>query len=199
MDFPRIDPSELLSLPEYKARRESLVAEVIKIKDLRRVEVGPWASFVFENKATVIHQIHEMLRIEHISDPAKIRHEIETYEELLPAPGELSATFFIEIPDADTRRRALSSLGGVEKAIALRVGDLRAPAEDKRPIDPRFERLGQATAVYYLRFKVSAPAAAALREGGAAAWLEISHPRYSHAARLSEACRLELSRDLAGR
>ncbi len=59
-----------------------------------------------------------MLRTERITAEDAIRHEIDTYNELLPRPGELTATMLIEYPDAGERdvmlRRlnAASSLGG---------------------------------------------------------------------------------------
>ena len=47
MASKRIELSDLLSLADYQARHESLVAQVIQLKTLRRiphrVEVGPWS------------------------------------------------------------------------------------------------------------------------------------------------------------
>lgn len=192
----RIERSDLLSLAEYEKQRAERVRRVIALKTLRRVEIGPWVSLVFENRDTVLHQIQEMLRIERITEPAAIDHEIETFAELLPAEGELSATMFIEISDPAQRSAALATLGGVEKTVALRAGDLRAPAYDKRPIDPRFERPGQATAVYYLGFKLPDRLAASLAE--ADLWAEVDHPRYRHAAAMPAEQRRELVRDLVG-
>src|SRR6185369_3310882 len=140
-------PADLLSLEEYKKVHQALRTQMIQIRDLRRVEVGPWVSFTFENRKTVLYQIQEMLRVEHISDPAKVREEIEAYEDLLPGPTELSATMFIEISDAAQREKALASLGGIEKTISLVSNRGAARARDKRPIDPRFERSGRASAV----------------------------------------------------
>ena len=57
---------------------------------------------VFENHDTVLLQIQEMLRTERITAEAGILHELETYNELVPGPGELSATLFVEIADRDT-------------------------------------------------------------------------------------------------
>lgn len=191
----RIEPKDLLPLEEYKARHQEARAEVIKVRDLRRVEVGPWVSFTFENRATVLYQIQEMIRVEHLTDPAKVREEIEAYEELLPTPVELSATMFIEISDAVQRDRALSMLGGVEKSIALRIASASIPARDKRPIDPRLERAGRACAVYYLGFPLSAEAKAGLLKGTPAR-LEIAHPKYGHCATIPPETCAALARDL---
>ena len=190
-----ITRSDLLSLADYQAQRQQRLQAVIALKSARRVEVGPWVSFVFENRQTVLYQIQEMLRIERITDERMIDHEIETYAELLPGEGELSATMFIEISDPEQRRAALAKLGGVEKTVALRVGERKIPAFDKRPIDPRFERPGQATAVYYLGFAL--PAAERAAFSAADVWLEVSHPEYRHAAALSSANKKALAADLA--
>ena len=56
--------------------------------------MGENISLVFENRDTVIFQIQEMLRAERITDLDKIREEITVYNELIPNPGELSATLF---------------------------------------------------------------------------------------------------------
>ena len=196
MAHQRIKVGDLLGLEEYKKRHQEIRREIIKVRDLRRVEVGPWVSFTFENRATVLYQIQEMIRVEHLTDPAKVREEIASYEELLPTSDELSATMFIEISDAAQRDRALSNLGGIEKTVSLTIAGERAAALDKRPIDPRFERAGRASAVYYLGFRLCARAIRGLAEGEAAR-LEIAHPRYGHAASLVAETAAALAQDLA--
>jgi hypothetical protein len=188
-----ISAQDLLSPDEYEKSRRARVAAIIKLKDARRVEVGPWVSCVFENRATVLHQIQEMVRIERLTDPAAVAHEIETFADLVPEEGELSLTLFIEITDAAMRQKALASLGGIEKSLSLVIGPQKIPAYDKRPIDPAWERPGQATAVYYLGFKV--PPAARGRFLSEEVSLSFSHPRYRHAAGLSAEQRAELASD----
>lgn len=178
-----IRPEELLPLAEYERVRAERRAAVVRLRQLRRVEIGPWVSVVFENRDAVLYQIQEMLLIERISERKAIEHEIETYAELLPSAGELSGTFFIEISDPAQRAAALPELLGIEKGVRLKVGAHAEAAVDKRPIDERFAR-PQAACVYYLRFPLSAPALESLRAGREPVWLEIDHPRYSHAARL---------------
>ena len=45
-------------------RRKALKQNLIPVKKQRRVEVGPFATFYFENYATMWLQVQEMLRIE---------------------------------------------------------------------------------------------------------------------------------------
>lgn len=195
MDFRPIEPGELLSLQEYDARREEIRASIITLKNLRRVECGPWISLVFEDRRTVVYQIQEMLRVERITKPEAIRHEIETFSDLMPKPGELSATLFIEIPDPVQRQAALAELFGIEKHVRLRSGKFASSAVDKRPIDPRFER-PRASAVFYLGFPFGDGAREAFLSGPEDVWVEISHPRYKHCAALAPETRKSLSNDL---
>jgi len=188
-----IDPSELLSNAEYLRRRPEIVRDIIALKSVRRVEIGPWVSAAFENRRTALYQIQEMLRIEDIAAPDAVRHEIETYSDLLPGEGELSITLFIEIPDAAQRREALAKLIGIERAVFLRLDGRRIPAFDKRPIDPRFAR-EQATAVYYLGFRLPEEDRKAFDSKDA--WLDVDHPAYRHSAALPFETKESLAKDL---
>src|ERR1700733_11761094 len=94
-----IERGEILGLAEYEQVRERFRTRVIEQKKRRRVQVGPKTSAVFENRDTVLLQIQEMLRTERITRPAAVQHELDTYNELVPAADELSCTLMIEIPD----------------------------------------------------------------------------------------------------
>ena len=60
----KILPADLLPLNEYEFQRARLKQNLLPMKKLRRVEVGPFATFYFENYATMWLQVQEMLRIE---------------------------------------------------------------------------------------------------------------------------------------
>src|SRR5262249_23624595 len=98
MSMKRVERGEVLGLAEYEQIRDAFRARVIGEKRTRRVQVCPEVSAVFENHDTVLFQIQEMLRAERITKEAGISHEIDTYNELIPAQNELSATMFVEIP-----------------------------------------------------------------------------------------------------
>ncbi|MGH7332913.1 MAG: DUF3501 family protein [Candidatus Rokuibacteriota bacterium] len=51
---------EILNLYEYERVREARRRTVIDLKKIRRVQVGRYLSFVFENRETVWFQIQEM-------------------------------------------------------------------------------------------------------------------------------------------
>ena len=157
--------------------------------------LGPKASVVFENHDTVLMQIQEMLRTERITRPAAIQHEIDTYNELVPGADELSITLMIEIPDKDERDAFLQEALGFERHVWLVTGATRVQA---RALD-RGAPEGRTTAVHYLKFKLPAEIAAALRTGGPEApslGLEVDHPAYGASVTLPPETVHELIEDL---
>src|SRR5579883_942607 len=180
--------SEVLGLADYETVRERFRGRVIAEKRRRRVALGPKASAVFENRDTVLLQIQEMLRTERITRPAAIQHEIDTYNELLPGPDELSCTLMIEIPDAAEREAFLRAASGLERHVWLASGPRRVPASavDRTAGEPA----DRTTAVHYLKFKLPREVADALRgaaehrAGAPALALEIDHPAYAARAAL---------------
>jgi hypothetical protein len=158
----KVKRDELLDLGAYEQIRERFRAAVIEEKKHRRFQVSDELSMVFENHSTVLFQIQEMLRTERITREAAIEHEIETYNELVPGPNELSATLFVEIADHDTRERRLVELAGLEGGFALDVGGKLYPARNEtRGVLP-----DRTTAVHYLKFPLDAAGAAAVVAAG---------------------------------
>ncbi len=56
--------ADIVALADYVKERGERRRRMAELKRSRRVEVGPFATFYFENYATMWHQIHEMLYIE---------------------------------------------------------------------------------------------------------------------------------------
>src|ERR671919_1255512 len=109
----KIALDDIMGLAAYEKLRQQFRQRIIELKKKRRVAVGDKVSLVFENRDTVIFQIQEMLRAEKTSDLDKIREEIEVYNELIPAPEELSATLFLEIEDQTHLREELLKFLGI--------------------------------------------------------------------------------------
>ena len=86
----RLETSEILNLVEYERVRETRRREIIELKKRRRVSVGRYLTFVFENRETVWFQVQEMVRAERIVEAARIADEVEVYNALLPGPGDLA-------------------------------------------------------------------------------------------------------------
>ena len=104
----KVSREEVRKAAEYAAFREPFRRSVFEQKDKRRVHVGSYLTFVFENHDTVLYQIQEMIRAENISNESDILHEMTTYNELLGEKGELGCTLLIEIDDAAKRAELLS-------------------------------------------------------------------------------------------
>jgi hypothetical protein len=193
MAMTPIARSEILPLGDYEQVRPHFRARVIAIKKPRRLTLGERMSAVFENRDSVLMQIQEMLRTERITAEEGILHEIETYNDLLPGPGQLSVTVFVEIADKAERDRTLEELKGLERSIALEVDGERLAAKG----DPREVLEGRTTAVHYMKIDLSAAAAAAIAAGTAAAALVVDHPAYQARAELSPETLRSLAGDLA--
>lgn len=191
----KIRREEVTSLPEYETVRDQSRREVIALKKLRRVTLGECVSLVFENRRTVVHQIQEMMRTEHLYDEPQILHEIETYNRLIPEANELSATLFIEVDDPNAVKPTLDRLKGLDngRSLYLRLGDLP-------PIYAVFEaghsNEEKISAVHYLRFALDAKAQQAIRSVATAA-LVIDHPRYKAETALADGTMKQLVEDLA--
>jgi hypothetical protein len=114
---------ELLDYQTYGDRRDEIRSRVMEIKALRRVHVGPYLTFLFENRDTVRYQVQEMMRAEQIVREDAIGHEPETYNELLGGPGESGATLLVEIEDPVERLRHLLEWRDLPGHLYLRFAD----------------------------------------------------------------------------
>src|SRR5574341_2090430 len=92
---------EVMGLERYERVRNDFRSRIISMKKSRRVPVGDRVTFVFENHDTMLFQVQEMLRAEHIVDLDRVRDEVAVYNALIPDADELSATMLIEITEKD--------------------------------------------------------------------------------------------------
>src|SRR5580704_3732038 len=107
----------------YERERQEFRSRVIAAKKLRRISVGPIITLTFESRLTMRFQVQEMARAEKMITDEQIQHELDVYNRLLPASGELSATLFLELTTEQELRTWLPKLVGVERACALRIGE----------------------------------------------------------------------------
>jgi hypothetical protein len=187
----KIALDDILGFSAYEKVRQEYRQQIIDKKKSRRVAVGDKVSLVFENRDTVIFQIQEMLRAERIGDLDKIREEIAVYNELIPNPGELSATMFLEIEDQTHLRDDLLKFLGIDEAVLLKVGghSVRGQFEEGRSKDDKI------SAVQYVRFPFSAEAQKEFI-AGARAEMAIDHANYRASAVLSADQQQSLAADL---
>lgn len=189
-----IDASEVLNLYEYEKVRPQMRDRVIELKRRRRVSVGRYLSFVFENRETVQFQIQEMCRVERIVDPEKIAEEVEVYNSLIPNPGELSATMMIEIEDTAQVQPVLDKLMGIDTRdyVRLQVGSEVIPGVFEAGHSD--EERGKISAVHFVRFPLTERARRAFQT--ADVWLIVDHPNERARTRLSEETKASLAEDL---
>ena len=190
-----ITRADILPVELYASDRREHTSRIAAIKQKRRIEIGPYATFYFENYDTMWHQVHEMLYIERGGE-AQIRDELEAYNPLIPQGDELVATVMFEIEDAARRERELARLGGVEDRIYLSIAGERASGV----ADPTRENTspeGKASSVQFVRFPLSAGQKAKFRTPGTQVICGIDHPSYGHMAVMPEAVRAALAEDLA--
>lgn len=109
-----ITADDLISYEEYERQRESLRANIIALKQRRRISLGPLITLMFENRDTLRFQIQEMIRAERIIDPVKVQDELDVYNALLPGQDELSATLMIEITDETSMKEKLDQFMGLD-------------------------------------------------------------------------------------
>jgi Protein of unknown function (DUF3501) len=184
---------EILGLAEYEQIREPFRRRVMALKQARRVALGTNMTVLFENHDTALYQVQEMLRTERITAEKAILHELETYNELVPGPSELSSTLFIEYPERELRERMLAALVGVESAFYIRVAGERLPAlPDTRGVDPT-----RTMAVQYVKFPLSPAAESALRAGNAELSIGVEHDAYRAEVVLAPATLASIRDDFA--
>lgn len=98
-----VERTEILDYVTYQEGRDAFREEVFAVKAPRRVHVGEYLTLLFENHLTVRYQIQEMVRAERIVKEADIKHEIDTYNEVLGGDGAFGCTLLIEIDDPAVR------------------------------------------------------------------------------------------------
>jgi hypothetical protein len=184
----------ILPLAEYAAIRREQRRRISEIKRQRRLEVGPFATFYFENYDTMWHQVQEMLHIEK-GGKAQIADELAAYNPLIPQGHELVATVMFEIDDAGRRAMMLARIGGIENHVFLEVAGERIRGQ----ADPTRENTspeGKASSVQFLRFAMTESQIARFKASGTQAVAGFDHPEYGHVAVLPEPVRAALAQDL---
>ncbi len=185
-----IEISDIKNIAEYEAEREQWRPAIMALKDRRRIEAGEHVIFLFENRDTVRYQIQEMIRIERIVKLEGIQHEVDTYNELIPQKGELSATMLVAYTSVEERDVKLRELLGLENHVWLEVpGTPRIPAR----FDTRQIATDRISSVQYVKFRLSEEQVRRWKDG---AKLIIDHPKDHSKRPLSKPELDELAADM---
>jgi hypothetical protein len=192
----KIKLDDVKNLYEYEKVRDAARRETIALKARRRVAVGDRLSLLFENRLTVLFQIQEMIRAERIVADERVQDEIDVYNELIPGPGELSATLMIEIEDKERIKPELDRFMGIDEGdhVWLQIGHGDASWAVSGLFEAGHSKEDKLAAVHFVRFAVPPAARAALAVGPAA--IAVEHPNYRARTELSAELRAALTEDL---
>jgi hypothetical protein len=186
--------NDISDLRAYENERPDYLARIIDLKKRRRVSVGPFVTFIFENRETMRFQIQEMARAEKMIRDEQIREELDIYNPLIPDPGELSATMMIELRSNEELREWLPKLVGIERSVSLQIGDDRVTAVVDKAHADQLTREDVTSSVHYVRFRLSdLQIEAFARE---TVTLAIDHPSYVYETPLAEETKASLLEDL---
>lgn len=194
----RLTLDDVVGLEAYGALRGAYRDAIIAHKRERRLPIGENVTLLFEDRETLRFQVQEMSWIERIADPDKIQHELDVYNELMPGEGELSATLFVEITEAERIRPELDRLIGIDEHVSLELGSEGDCERIRAQFDPKQMEEDRISAVQYIRFTLDPAQAQRFCEPGVPARVHIDHPRYRESAALPATTRANLIRSLRG-
>jgi hypothetical protein len=187
--------ADIADVRAYERERDEFRPHVIELKRRRRVHLGTIITLLFENRDTIRFQIQEMARVEKLTTDEEIQVELDIYNPMIPDPGQLCATMFIELTTDDQVREWLPKLADVERSVLLR---LPGGVEVRAVIDEQHEqgltRDAVTAAVHYLRWQLTPDQVDAFADGPVL--LAIDHPAYLEQVELSDTTRAELLGDL---
>jgi hypothetical protein len=191
----KLTVDDIVDMRAYERERDELRRQIIDLKRVRRVAVGPIMTMVFENTVTMRWQVQEMARAERMLRDEQIAHEVETYNQLIPDADELSATLMIELTSERELREWLPRLVGIEQHIAVVLPDgtrvLGAPsAEDEL----RLTRDDITAAVHFLKFRFT-PSDVEMFASGPV-HVVVDHPEYDQDVLLTPEQHAQLLSDL---
>ncbi|MFM7666353.1 MAG: DUF3501 family protein [Actinomycetota bacterium] len=187
--------NDILDHRAYERMREEMRTQVIEVKRRRRMHLGTIVTVSFENRLTMQSQIQEMLRVERVVTDDGVMEELKAFKPMIPEPGQLCATLFIELTTEDQMREWLPKLVGIENSIVLRLAD---GTEVRGTVDEQHaEGLTRETvtaAVHYVRFVFTSTQIEQFAKGGVQLRCDLSN--YLEAIELPDFTVTELLTDL---
>ena len=126
-----------------------------------------------------------MIRVEQIAQESDIKHEVETYNELLGAEGELGATLLIEIDEPSERAALLRKWKTLPEHVFV---ELEGGEKVYATFDERQMGEDRLSSVQYLKFATSGRVPLAVGS---------DHSLLAETTRLTEEQRAALASDLA--
>ena len=190
----KIFTSDIMEMSEYGKERSSRRKNISLIKRDRRVNVGPFATFYFENYDTMWMQIHEMLYVEQGGEK-QIADELAAYTPLIPQGRELIATLMLEIADPEQRARELLGLAGIESTCKVELGSTTVNGVSLEDSVERTTADGKTSAVHFIRFSFTEEEIMKFCDQSIRGLISINHPNYGHMAVIPDNVRNAISHD----
>jgi hypothetical protein len=186
-----ITPSDVHGIHEYEGVRNDMRRRAVALRKRRRLEVGDRVTVTFENRDTILYQLHETMRDEGITGQEALEAECEAYAALLPSDTELSATLAIAVSPGNAAAE-LKELAGICEVTALMIGEHEILAT----VDEGTSVADMASLTCYVRFELTAEQSALYCRLETPVTLRISHPNYQEEAALVGECRRLVAEDL---
>jgi len=186
---------DILDQRAYERVRDAMRAEVIEVKRRRRLHLGTVVTVSFENRLTMQNQIQEMLRVERVVTDEGVLEELKAFNPMIPEPGQLCATLFVELTSDAQMREWLPKLVGIENSIVLRLADatqVRGTVDEQHAEGLTRETV--TAAVHYVRFEFTPDQVQEFAKGGVQLRCDLSN--YLEAIELPDFTVAELLNDL---
>ena len=186
---------DILDHRAYERVRDAMRAEVIEVKRRRRLHLGTVVTVSFENRLTMQSQIQEMLRVERVVTDEGVLEELKAFNPMIPEPGQLCATLFVELTSDAQMREWLPKLVGIENSIVLRLADatqVRGTVDEQHAEGLTRETV--TAAVHYVRFEFTPDQVQEFAKGGVQLRCDLSN--YLEAIELPDFTVAELLNDL---
>ena len=186
---------DIADLRAYERERATFRASMIEVKRLRRVAIGDLLTIMFENRDTMRLQIQEMIRAEKLVTDEGVMEELKVYNPMIPNPGQLCATLFLELTSEEQVREWLTKLAGLENSIFIQLSD---GSKIRGTIDAQhaagLTRPDVTAAVHYLTFEFTPEQVEQFAFGPVS--VVCDQPNYLQMADLLESTKTELLTDL---
>ena len=179
-----IQKSDIMPLDIYTKQRKELRKNIVEFKKNRRISLGPYATFYFENYETMLAQVQEMLYIEKGGDE-QLKDELLAYNPLIPKGQELIATLMFEIDNPISRSAFLGKVGGIEEKVYMKIDGELIKAVPEEDVD-RTSAEGKASSVQFIHFKFNDDQIKKFKSSPSYIELGIDHKEYSHSTKLNE-------------
>ena len=191
----KLTPDDIKDVREYERGRDEFRSRIIAMKKRRRIHLGELLTITFENTDTMRFQIQEMARIEKLISDTAIETELRVYNPLIPDPGHLCASLFVELTSKDALMEWLPKLVDIERSVSLRLSDgelVRAVVDEDH--ERQLTRDEVTASVHYVRWELS-PGQVERFVGGPVT-VVVDHPAYRVETELGDETLAELRRDL---